>query len=413
MIFAGLSAIFVDPGVRAQQGTQPAQSIQSQVLSKEKLEQLVAPIALYPDALMSQLLMASTYPLEIVQAARWVQSNSKVTGKALENAMQSQPWDASVKSLTAFPSVLQMMNEKLDWTQQLGDAFLGQQDELLTAVQSLRQRADQSGSLKTTKEQKVTKTTSGSQSYIVIEPQNPDVVYVPAYDPNVVYGPWPYPTYPPYYYYPPGYVASRALWFGAGVIAGAALWGNCNWGRRQVDIDVNRYNQFNRTNISSSNWQHNVAHRKGVPYSNPNVSSKYRNAAPNVVSREQFRGHAEAGRQELKAPATQKAAQKAAQQKSAQAPAKGEARKQSGEKPKASRPSQPRPAQKSGQRQASAFDGAGSGEQARKESARGQASRSASRPMPAARPGPAARPSAGGARGGGGRGGGGRGGGRR
>src|SRR5437016_9066820 len=202
-----------------------AQQADTQTISKERLEQLVASIALYPDALLAQVLMASTYPLEVVQAQRWVQSNPKVTGKALEDAMQKQPWDASIKSLAPFPTVLAMMSEKLDWTQQLGDAFLAQHQDMMAAIQALRQRAENSGSLQTTKEQKVTKSGSGAQTYIVIEPSDPSVVYVPAYDPATAYGTWPYPSYPPYTYYPPGYVAGSALWFAGGVAVGAALWG--------------------------------------------------------------------------------------------------------------------------------------------------------------------------------------------
>src|SRR5204863_9782732 len=121
-------------------------------------EQLVAPIALYPDALLSQILMASTYPVEVVAAARWSQANPTVTGEALQAAMAQQPWDASVKALTAVPQTLQMMNDKLEWTQQLGDAFLAQQADVLDAVQRLRARADANGELKSTPEQKVTKT---------------------------------------------------------------------------------------------------------------------------------------------------------------------------------------------------------------------------------------------------------------
>ncbi len=151
----------------AQEAGEPAPA--EEKLSKEKLAQLVAPIALYPDPLLSQVLMASTYPLEIVQASRWVKANSKLKGKPLEEALLSQPWDPSIKSLTAFPDVLKMMNEKLDWTQQIGDAFLAQQSDVLAAVQSLRERADAEGSLKTTKQQKVVK----SQSYISIEPKIP------------------------------------------------------------------------------------------------------------------------------------------------------------------------------------------------------------------------------------------------
>src|SRR5437870_3482622 len=135
-----------------------AQSAASSPRTTAQLEQLVAPIALYPDSVLSQILMASTYPLAVVEAARWVQSNTGVTGQALEDAMQKQQWDPSVKALTAIPQTLQMMNDKLDWTQQLGDAFLAQQADVLDAVQRLRERADNNGNLKTTDQQKVTKT---------------------------------------------------------------------------------------------------------------------------------------------------------------------------------------------------------------------------------------------------------------
>jgi hypothetical protein len=170
-----------------------------------QLEQLVASIALYPDTLLSQVLMASTYPLEVVAAARWVQVNPGVTGKALEDAMQKQPWDPSVKALTAVPQTLQMMNDKLDWTRDLGDAFLAQQSEVLVAVQRLRERADNAGNLKTTEQQRVVKTAApaGESSPVetpaagtpatvyTIESVNPDEYCVPIYDPGVVYGAWP------------------------------------------------------------------------------------------------------------------------------------------------------------------------------------------------------------------------------
>ncbi len=169
-----------------------------------QLEQLVAPIALYPDALLSQVLMASTYPLEVVAAARWSQTNPGIQGKALEDAMQKQSWDPSVKALTAVPQTLQMMNDKLDWTRDLGDAFLAQQADVLDAVQRLRQRADNAGNLKTTEQQKVIKSeapadtatqssSSGGPIYAyAIESTNPEEYYVPIYDPSAVYGAWPY-----------------------------------------------------------------------------------------------------------------------------------------------------------------------------------------------------------------------------
>src|SRR5215813_12827259 len=176
----------------------PAQAQQSAApLSQPQLEQLVAPIALHPDPLLSQMLMASTYPTEVIQAARWVSANPGVSGAALQEAMQKQPWDPSVKALTAVPQVLQMMSDKLDWTQQLGDAFLGQQAELLAAVQALRRRAEAAGHLKSTDQQKVSKAAktvgSSTTSIISIEPTNPEYLYVPVYDPRVCYGDWPYP----------------------------------------------------------------------------------------------------------------------------------------------------------------------------------------------------------------------------
>jgi hypothetical protein len=244
--------------------------------SQEELDQILAPIALYPDNLLAQVLMASTYPLEIVQAERWVKSNPKLKDKALEDALQKQPWEAAVKSLTAVPQVLTMMSEKLDWTQKLGDAFLAQKDEVFQTVQSLRTKANAQGNLKTTPEQKVVTEVVESKTIIKIEPSNPEVVYVPTYNPTVVYGSWWYPAYPPYYYYPPGYVAGGAfLSFTAGVIVGGAIWGNCNWGGNDVNINVNKYNNFNKTNISNSNWQHKAEHRGQVPYRDQKVASQY------------------------------------------------------------------------------------------------------------------------------------------
>ncbi len=190
-----LAAAFA--GVARAQGEPPP-------FKPEEIEALVAPIALYPDSLLSQVLMASTYPLEIVQAARWVKANPNVKGDAAVKAVESQTWDVSVKSLVAFPQVLEPMNEKLDWTQKLGDAFLADQKAVLDAVQRLRLKAEKSGNLKTTEQQKVIiEEAAPQQTVIKIEPANPQVIYVPAYNPTVVYGAWGYPAYPPYYWPPP------------------------------------------------------------------------------------------------------------------------------------------------------------------------------------------------------------------
>ena len=179
-----------------------AQEPQGKVtFSQAELEQILAPIALYPDDVLAQILIASTYPLEIVQADRWAKQNSGLKGDALTAALEKQPWDPSVKSLVNFPQVLSMMSEKLDLTQKLGDAFLAQQQDVMKAIQTLRAKAEASGNLKSTKEQKVIV----EKETIIIQPANPQVIYVPTYNPTVVYGTWAYPAYPPAYYYPPGY----------------------------------------------------------------------------------------------------------------------------------------------------------------------------------------------------------------
>ncbi|RZA33668.1 MAG: DUF3300 domain-containing protein, partial [Lysobacteraceae bacterium] len=270
-----------------------------QTFSEQELQQLVAPIALHPDALFSQILMASTYPLEVVAADRWVKSNSGLKGQALEDALQAQAWDPSVKSLTVFPQVLSMMSEKIDWTQKLGDAFLAQQKDVLAAAQTLRNRAQQQGSLKDTEQQRVITEQVESATVIRIVPSNPEVVYVPTYNPTVVYGAWPYPAYPPYYYYPPGYAAGAALFtFAAGAAVGAALWGDCDWGRGDVNINTTRYNNFNRSNISNRSWSHNATHRGAVPYRDRGVAQQYGRgrSTADAAAREQFRGRADAGR---------------------------------------------------------------------------------------------------------------------
>ncbi|MBP1751526.1 MAG: hypothetical protein H6Q57_362 [Geobacteraceae bacterium] len=277
--------------------------------SQAELEQILAPIALYPDDVLAQILIASTYPLEIVQADRWAKQNKGLTGNALTAALEKQPWDPSVKSLVNFPDVLSMMSEKIDLTQKVGDAFLAQQQDVMKAVQSLRAKAQASGNLNSTKEQKVIV----EKETIIIQPASPQVVYVPAYNPTVVYGTWPYPAYPPAYYYPPSYYAGAAFFsFAAGVAVGAA-WGYAWGGHGDVDIDVNRNTNINR-NIDRSkykaefkggqgrgSWQHNPSHRQGVAYRDQRTASKYnRGSSPAAVkSRENYRGRAEAVQRDL------------------------------------------------------------------------------------------------------------------
>jgi hypothetical protein len=275
-------------------------------LPEGQIEQLVAPIALYPDPLLTQVLMASTYPLEVVEAARWSHDNSTVSGQALQDAMQTQSWDPSVKALTAVPQTLQMMNAKLDWTQQLGDAFLAQQQDVLNAVQKLRAQAQAAGNLQSTPQQVVTTeapaagaAVSGPQP-IVIEPVNPDVYYVPVYDPAVAYGAWSYPDYPPFNWSPSGFVASNVVSFAAGVAVGSAIWGGCNWWNHNVIININRFNMFNHTNINvaNENWIHNPEHRHGVPYQNASVARRF-DAANEAAAREAFRDRADTDHNDL------------------------------------------------------------------------------------------------------------------
>jgi hypothetical protein len=377
----------------------------------EEIEQLVAPIALYPDPLLAQVLMASTYPLEIVQAARWAKANPQLKDEALEDALQQQTWDPSVKSLTAVPQVLTMMNDKLDWTQKLGDAFLAQQADVMDAVQRLRAKANAEGNLQTNKEQKViveqapaapvqqnvtveAPPAPAQTTIIKIEPANPQVVYVPTYNPTVVYGAWPYPAYPPYYYYPPGYVATASLIsFGVGVAVGSALWGGCHWGgwgHSDVNINVNRYNNFNRTNISNNSWQHNVEHRKGVQYRDQRTQQRYspRASQRDARAREQFRGRAEQGRQQLaRTGTTQRSGAKGGGTRrdtgkvgggkpGAQARAGQQPRPQNRQaNPQSRRPSSPRSTASGGGRSPSAFGNMGSGASTRAASDRGRASR--------------------------------------
>ncbi len=274
------------------QGAQPsAGSGQSApVFKAEELDQIFAPIALYPDELLAQVLMASTYPLEIVQAERWAKdpANAKLEGDQLAAALQQQSWDPSVKSLVPFPQIMQMMSEKLDWTQKVGDAFLAQQQDVMNSIQRLRTQAQTAGTLKTTEQQVVT---TEAQT-IVIQPANPQFVYVPTYNPTVVYGTWPYPAYPPYYYPPPpAYYPGSAFLSGMAFAAGVAVvgnlwgWGNCNWGYGNVNVNVNRYNQININNINAGRattlpangnaWRHDPIHRKGVAYRDPVTRQQY------------------------------------------------------------------------------------------------------------------------------------------
>src|SRR5262245_38402587 len=207
----------------------PSSTSNDQLLKPEQLDALVAPIALYPDNLLSLVLMASTYPLEVVQADRWLTEHKNLKGEQLKAEVDKQGWDESVKSLVATPDVLSMMSKKLDWTLKLGDAVLAQQADVMDAIQRLRTKAEANNKLTLTKQQTVTKRQEQGRQVIYIEPTNPETIYVPYYDPAVVYGAWPYPEYPPYYWGYPGYIGAgligAGLAFGAGWALGMARLG--------------------------------------------------------------------------------------------------------------------------------------------------------------------------------------------
>ncbi|WP_245973814.1 DUF3300 domain-containing protein [Bosea caraganae] len=248
------------------------------LLSSAELEALVAPIALYPDALLAQVLMASTYPLEVVQADRWAAGNKKLSGDALKLAAEKQAWDDSVKALVATPAVLKQMSDKLDWTQKLGDAVLAQQPDIMNAVQRMRSKAYENKKLTSGIQQTVTVAQEQGRQTISIAPTVADTVYVPYYDPAVVYGAWSYPQYPPYYFSGVGYVATGVL--AAGVAFGTAYalgrwatggnyWGGWGGGVNWNSGDIN----INRDRVS--HWQHNSQHRQGVRYNNANVQQRF------------------------------------------------------------------------------------------------------------------------------------------
>ncbi len=274
------------------------QTAPSAKFSKEELAQMVAPIALYPDSLVAQILMASTYPLEVVEADRWVKQNPKLKGDALDQALKDKKWDVSVKSLCHFPDVLSAMSQNLDQTSKLGDAVLSQQKDVMDTIQELRAKAQAQGNLKTTEQQQVVV----EQQYITIEPADPQVIYVPSYNPAVVYGPWWYPAYPPYaWYYPGAAVAGGIIGFGVGYAVGASVgsWSNCNWGHGDIDVDINRTNNFNRVNINNKvgnqNWRHNVEHRRGVAYRDNATSQRFGQSPARSLESRQARGYGDSG----------------------------------------------------------------------------------------------------------------------
>ncbi len=273
----------------------------STTFSVEQLDQMMAPVALYPDSLLAQVLMASTYPGDVADAVKWSAAHKDAKGEDAVKQVADQPWDPSVQSLVAFPQLLAVLGQDPAWVQKMGDAFLAQPDAVMASVQRLRKQAEAAGNLKSNEQQKVSSqpaaatATQPATQTIVIESADPEVVYVPSYNPSVVYGSWAYPGYPPYYYPPPAYYypGGALLSFGIGVAVGGALWGDLDWGHGDIDIDIDRYNEINtnrQIDRSSDKWNHNAANRDGVPYRDNASREKYARQNSGAANRDAYRG---------------------------------------------------------------------------------------------------------------------------
>ena len=270
-----------------------------QVWSPQQLNNLVAPIALYPDPLLGQMLVASTYPLEVVEANQWLQRNKNLSGRELMDAAKQQPWDPSVQALVAVPDALAMLNQDIRWTTDLGDAFLAQQADVMSAVQQMRAQAQANGRLSSTPQQTVTTEDQGGQQAIVIQPANPRIIYVPYYDPFYVWGP------PVYGYYPPLFYSGFGFGFGSGFNLSFYFddwggWGAWGWGPswfgRSVFVNYSffpRYGfhrDFGGVVRGRTVWVHDPGHRLGIPYRNRQVATRFERAS--LASRNSFRAGA-------------------------------------------------------------------------------------------------------------------------
>jgi hypothetical protein len=324
VIIPGDALAYMPSSHWAQAASPQAQAVK---IPPDQLDSLVAPIALYPDPMLAQTLAASTYPLELIQLQQWLAKNPGLKDKALADAAMKQPWDPSVQAMAALPEVVKRLADDIQWTTDLGNAFLAQQSDVMDAVQRMRKKAKDTGNLKSSEQQKVETKVIESKSVIVVEQANPQVVYVPSYDPVVVYGPPIYP-YPPIYYPPAGYYAAgMAISFGVGMMMGAAWGGGWGWGAGwggNNDITINNNNNFNRnSNINggnrnnigsgnrpsqqpsgggggrgSSSWKHNPQHRGGAPYRDRATADRFGGTARgDSLSNRQAGARGQIGRQ--------------------------------------------------------------------------------------------------------------------
>jgi len=257
-------------------------------LSEAELAQTLAPIALYPDTLLTHILIASTYPIEVIEAERWLTKNSTLTTEQLQKKAQSKGWDASVNALLPFPRVMSQLSEDLNWMQKLGNAFLQDEARVLDSIQTLRRQAEQAGSLASMDNVQVIK----EQQTIIIEPAQPTIIYVPYYDSRVVYGHWNWSHYPPVYWHNPHHYASYNghFYWGHGVhISTQFFFSAFHWHNRHIVISHhNRYGYHPRKKIvvshNAKRWHHQTKHRRGVAYSSGSVKKKYHSVRPVVHS---------------------------------------------------------------------------------------------------------------------------------
>ncbi|RJX29618.1 MAG: DUF3300 domain-containing protein [Desulfurivibrio sp.] len=276
IIFPPVFCTAQPPAPAQAQAQDSAESEPAEKYSREELAQMLAPIALYPDTLLTQVLMASTYPIEVIEADRWRKRNPQLKDKALDEALLDQGWDPSVKALCHFPTTLAMMSERISETTNIGNAFLAQETEVLGMIQELRARAREQGNLNTTAQQKVLV----EKETIIIEPASPTVIYVPYYDPYSVYGPWWYPAYPPYYWGPPGISLGVGISYWPGLYFGFSFgnWAYFDWHRHSIYYHVHkrpRYVRHERWIKRPGAWRHAPHHRRGVAYRDKHTARKY------------------------------------------------------------------------------------------------------------------------------------------
>jgi hypothetical protein len=248
-----------------------------QKLNLAELDQLLAPIALYPDSLLGQILMAATYPLQVVEADRWLQSptNARLKGGRLAAAVESQSWDPSVKSLVPFPRILRMMDLNLEWTERLGEAFLANQASVMDTIQRLRHRAQEAGTFRSNAEQVV----ASGTPIIMIEQPSPEIVNVPIYDPWTAYGVWPYPVYPPYYF-PAAFDAPIGDlgfgWLSLPIIAPLWGWDRLDWSQNRIAINRASWAALDHVRPPAGDlWEHAPLHRRGVPYRDSTLQGRF------------------------------------------------------------------------------------------------------------------------------------------